>query len=159
MRLSERISRIQPSITLAVAARARTLQEQGRDIISFGVGEPDFDTPQHIQDAAAAAMQRGAGKYTAVAGISELRAAAADELARVHEMPLKAEHILVSTGAKHSLYNLLMTVLDEGDEVIVPTPCWPSHVSSCASPAACRCLPSSAARTASSSIPGCWPAF
>jgi aspartate aminotransferase len=128
MRLSGRVQRIQPSITLTVAARARALQEQGRDILSFGVGEPDFDTPKHIQAAAIAAMERGAGKYTAVAGISELRAAAAEELARVHDMPLKAENILVSTGAKHSLYNLLLSVLDDGDEVIVPTPCWPSHV-------------------------------
>ena len=128
MRLSGRVQRIQPSITLAVGARARALQEKGHDIISFGVGEPDFDTPQHIQDAAAAAMERGAGKYTAVAGIAELRAAAAAELSQVHDFPLAAENILVSTGAKHSLYNLLMAVLDDGDEVIVPTPCWPSHV-------------------------------
>ncbi len=128
MRLSTRVQRILPSITLAVSARARTLQDQGRDIISFGVGEPDFDTPQHIQAAASAAMERGAGKYTAVAGIADLRAAAAAELTQVHGFALSAENVLVSTGAKHSLYNLLMAVLDDGDEVIVPTPCWPSHV-------------------------------
>ena len=128
MRLSGRVQRIQPSITLTVAARARALQLQGRDIISFGVGEPDFDTPAHIQTAAAAAMLQGAGKYTAVAGIAELRAAAAAELSAVHDMKLQAENILVSTGAKHSIYNLLMALLDDGDEVIVPTPCWPSHV-------------------------------
>lgn len=128
MRLSGRVQRIQPSITLTVAARARALQLQGRDIISFGVGEPDFDTPAHIQSAAAAAMLQGAGKYTAVAGIAELRAAAAAELSAVHGMQLHAENILVSTGAKHSIYNLLMALLDDGDEVIVPTPCWPSHV-------------------------------
>lgn len=128
MRLSGRVQRIQPSITLTVAARARALQLQGRDIISFGVGEPDFDTPAHIQTAAAAAMLQGAGKYTAVAGIAELRAAAAAELSAVHDMKLHAENILVSTGAKHSIYNLLMALLDDGDEVIVPTPCWPSHV-------------------------------
>ncbi len=128
MRLSGRVQRIQPSITLTVAARARALQLQGRDIISFGVGEPDFDTPAHIQTAAAAAMLQGAGKYTAVAGIAELRAAAAAELSAVHDLKLQAENILVSTGAKHSIYNLLMALLDDGDEVIVPTPCWPSHV-------------------------------
>jgi aspartate aminotransferase len=128
MRLSGRVQRIQPSVTLAVAARARALQLQGRDIISFGVGEPDFDTPAHIQAAAAAAMAQGAGKYTAVAGIAELRAAAAAELSAVHDLKLGPENILVSTGAKHSIYNLLMALLDDGDEVIVPTPCWPSHV-------------------------------
>lgn len=127
MRLSGRVQRIQPSITLGAGARARELQAQGRDIISFGVGEPDFDTPAHIQRAAAAAMARGAGKYTDIAGISELRAAAAAELSAVHDMKLSAENILVSTGAKHSIYNLLMALLDDGDEVIVPTPCWPSH--------------------------------
>ena len=128
MRLSGRVQRIQPSVTLGVAARARELQGKGRDIISFGVGEPDFDTPAHIQNAAAAAIVRGAGKYTDIAGLSELRAAAAAELSAVHDIPLAAENILVSTGAKHSIYNLLMALLDDGDEVIVPTPCWPSHV-------------------------------
>ena len=127
MRLSGRVQRIQPSVTLGVAARARELQGKGRDIISFGVGEPDFDTPAHIQNAAAAAIVRGAGKYTDIAGLSELRAAAAAELSAVHDIPLAAENILVSTGAKHSIYNLLMALLDDGDEVIVPTPCWPSH--------------------------------
>jgi aspartate aminotransferase len=128
MRLSTRVQRIAPSITLEVTARAAQLRAEGRDIISFGVGEPDFVTPAHIQAAASAAMERGATKYTAVAGIGELRAAVAEELSRVHDMPLTAENVLVSTGAKHSLYNLLMATLDEGDEVIVPTPCWPSHV-------------------------------
>jgi aspartate aminotransferase len=128
MRLSARVQRIAPSITLAVSARAAKLQQQGRDIISFGVGEPDFATPAHIQAAATVAMESGATKYTAVAGISELRAAVAAELSQVHDMPLFAENVLVSTGAKHSLYNLLMALLDDGDEVIVPTPCWPSHV-------------------------------
>lgn len=128
MRLSQRVQRVQPSITFGVAARARELQLKGRDIISFGVGEPDFDTPAHIQEAASAAMRQGAGKYTAIAGLPELRAAAAAELSAVHGLALKGENILVSTGAKHSIYNLLMALLDDGDEVIVPTPCWPSHV-------------------------------
>lgn len=128
MRLSARIARIQPSITLAISAKAQRLAQAGHDIISFGIGEPDFDTPAHIKEAAILAIQRGASKYTAVAGIPELRAAAAAELSRTHGVTLTPEQIVVSTGAKQCLFNILTALLDDGDEVIVPTPCWPSHV-------------------------------
>ncbi|MGZ3406350.1 MAG: aminotransferase class I/II-fold pyridoxal phosphate-dependent enzyme, partial [Polyangia bacterium] len=97
------------------------------DVIAFGVGEPDFDTPDHIKEAAIAAMKKGCGKYTAVSGTAELRAAAAAELNAAHGTKHTAENIIVSVGAKHSLFNLFMALLDDGDEVIVPSPCWVSY--------------------------------
>ena len=96
-------------------------------MIAFGVGEPDFDTPEHIKEAARRALDRGVGKYTPVAGTLDLRAAAAEDLNRAHGTRLSPENVIVSVGAKHSLYNLFMAMLDEGDEVIIPTPCWVSH--------------------------------
>jgi aspartate aminotransferase len=127
MRIAERVRRIQPSLTLAVSAKAAKLRAQGVDVIAFGVGEPDFDTPQFIKDAAVAAMQKGVGKYTAVSGTLELRAAVAEELNRAHGTRHAAENIIVSVGAKHSLFNLFMAMLDEGDEVVIPSPCWVSY--------------------------------
>lgn len=96
-------------------------------MIAFGVGEPDFDTPDHIKEAAVAAMKRGVGKYTAVSGTPELRAAAAKEMNAAHGTRHAAENVIVSVGAKHSLFNLFMAMLDDGDEVIVPSPCWVSY--------------------------------
>jgi aspartate aminotransferase len=118
---------MQPSLTLAVSAKANKLKAQGVDVIAFGVGEPDFDTPDHIKEAAIAAMKRGCGKYTAVSGTAELRAAAAAELNAAHGTKHAAENVIVSVGAKHSLFNLFMATLDDGDEVIVPSPCWVSY--------------------------------
>lgn len=129
VRVSARVSRVQPSITLAITARAQALIQRGEDVISFGAGEPDFDTPEHIKTAAAAAMSRGAvSKYPPVAGIPALREAVAAELSAVHDVPIRAENVLVSCGAKHSLFNVLMALLDDGEEVLVPTPTWSSHV-------------------------------
>jgi len=118
---------MQPSLTLAVSAKANKLKAQGVDVVAFGVGEPDFDTPDHIKEAAVAAMKKGCGKYTAVSGTPELRAAAAAELNAAHGTKYAAENIIVSVGAKHSLFNLFMALLDDGDEVIVPAPCWVSY--------------------------------
>ncbi|HEX8953022.1 MAG TPA: pyridoxal phosphate-dependent aminotransferase [Polyangia bacterium] len=118
---------MQPSLTLAVSAKANKLKAQGVDVIAFGVGEPDFDTPDHIKEAAVAAMKKGCGKYTAVSGTPELRAAAAAELNAAHGTKYAAENVIVSVGAKHSLFNLFMALLDDGDEVIVPSPCWVSY--------------------------------
>jgi aspartate aminotransferase len=112
---------------LAVSAKAQKLKAQGIDVIAFGVGEPDFDTPDHIKEAAVAALKRGVGKYTAVSGTPELRAAAAADLNAAHGTKHTAENIIVSVGAKHSLFNLFMAMLDDGDEVIVPSPCWVSY--------------------------------
>ncbi|MEO6952509.1 MAG: pyridoxal phosphate-dependent aminotransferase [Polyangia bacterium] len=120
---------MKPSLTLAVAARADKLRREGLDIVAFGVGEPDFETPAFIRDAVIEQLKngKGLGKYTAVPGTPELRATVAAELTAAHGVPFTAEQIIVSAGAKHSLYNLFMSMLDDGDEVIVPTPAWVSY--------------------------------
>jgi aspartate aminotransferase len=128
VRIAKRVQRIQPSITLAVSAKAAKLKASGVDVIAFGVGEPDFDTPAHIKEAVVAALHKGGtGKYTAVSGTPDLRKAAAEEFNRAHGTSLAAENVIVSVGAKHTLYNLFMALLDEGDEVIIPAPCWVSY--------------------------------
>jgi aspartate aminotransferase len=127
IRIAQRVGKIQPSLTLAVSAKAAALKAKGVDVIAFGVGEPDFDTPDNIKQAAVNALARGVGKYTPVSGTGDLRKAAAEELSRVHDVKLAAENVIVSVGAKHSLYNLFMALLDPGDEVIVPSPCWVSY--------------------------------
>jgi aspartate aminotransferase len=114
-------------MTLAVTARAAALRRQGVDVIGFGAGEPDFDTPVHIKEAAKAALDRGATKYTDVGGTPELREAVARWLGDAHGLDLRAENILVSVGAKHALFNLMLALLDAGDEVIVPAPYWVSY--------------------------------
>jgi aspartate aminotransferase len=127
IKISSRLDPIKPSITLAVTAKAAKLKASGVDIISFGAGEPDFDTPDHIKAAASASLSKGVGKYTEVGGIAPLRAAIAAEMSKVHSTALSAEQVLVSTGAKHSLYNLFMALLDPGDEVLIPAPYWVSY--------------------------------
>jgi aspartate aminotransferase len=127
IRIAQRVGKIQPSLTLAVSAKAAALKAKGVDVIAFGVGEPDFDTPDNIKQAAVAALARGVGKYTPVSGTADLRKAAAEELSRVHDVKLAVENVIVSVGAKHSLYNLFMALLDPGDEVIIPSPCWVSY--------------------------------
>jgi aspartate aminotransferase len=127
MRIAQRVAKIAPSLTLAVSAKAGKLRAQGVDVIAFGVGEPDFDTPRYIKDAVVKALEKGVGKYTPVSGTPELRAAAAEELNAAHGTKHAAENIIVSVGAKHSLFNLFMALLDEGDEVVIPSPCWVSY--------------------------------
>jgi aspartate aminotransferase len=127
MRIAQRVARIAPSLTLAVSAKAAKLRAQGVDVIAFGVGEPDFDTPRYIKDAVVKALEKGVGKYTPVSGTPELRKAAAEELNAAHGTQHAAENIIVSVGAKHSLFNLFMALLDEGDEVVIPSPCWVSY--------------------------------
>jgi aspartate aminotransferase len=128
IKLASRLDPIKPSITLAVTAKAAKLKADGVDVISFGAGEPDFDTPDHIKAAARGALDKpGVGKYTDVAGILPLRKAIADELAGVHGAKIEPDQILVSTGAKHSLFNLFMALLDPGDEVLIPAPYWVSY--------------------------------
>ncbi|MBP9089077.1 MAG: pyridoxal phosphate-dependent aminotransferase [Kofleriaceae bacterium] len=127
MKISSRLDPIKPSITLAVTAKAAKLKAAGVDIVSFGAGEPDFDTPDHIKAAAQDSLSKMVGKYTEVGGILPLRTAIAAELAKVHNMPITPDQILVSTGAKHSLYNLFMALLDPGDEVLIPAPYWVSY--------------------------------
>jgi aspartate aminotransferase len=129
MKLASRLDPIKPSITLAVTAKAAKLKAEGVDIVSFGAGEPDFDTPDHIKAAAAKALDgKGiVGKYTDVGGILPLRKAIAAELSAVHKTDITADQVLVSTGAKHSLYNLIMALIDPGDEVLIPAPYWVSY--------------------------------
>ncbi len=127
LRTAAHLDQIKPSITLAVTAKAAKLKADGHDVISFGAGEPDFDTPDHIKDAARAGLDKGVGKYTDVAGILPLRKAIAETLNRVHGTAYGPEHVLVSTGAKHSLYNLFTALLDPADEVIIPAPYWVSY--------------------------------
>jgi aspartate aminotransferase len=127
LKIASRLDPIKPSITLAVTAKAAKLKAEGVDVVSFGAGEPDFDTPDHIKDAARASLDKGVSKYTEVGGVAPLRAAIAAELSRVHKTSISAEQILVSSGAKHSLYNIFMALLDPGDEVIIPAPYWVSY--------------------------------
>jgi aspartate aminotransferase len=127
MKLASRLDPIKPSITLAVTAKAAKLKADGIDVVSFGAGEPDFDTPAHIKAAAAAALEKGVGKYTEVGGILPLRKAIAAELSAVHATKIEPDQILVSSGAKHSLYNLIMALIDPGDEVLIPAPYWVSY--------------------------------
>ena len=128
IKLASRLDPIKPSITLAVTAKAAKLKADGVDIVSFGAGEPDFDTPDHIKAAVHAALDKpGSGKYTEVGGTLALRKAIAAELTAVHGMAVEPDQVLVSTGAKHSLYNLFMALLDPGDEVLIPAPYWVSY--------------------------------
>jgi aspartate aminotransferase len=127
LKLSSRLERIHPSITMAVTAKAARLRAGGADIVSFGAGEPDFETPAHIREAARRALDTGCSKYTEVGGLLALRQACAAELKRAHGLELSPEQILVSTGAKHSLYNIFMAMLDDGDEVVIPAPYWVSY--------------------------------
>ena len=127
IQLSQRVQRIKPSQTLAVTARAKALRAAGRDIIGLGAGEPDFDTPEHIKQAAIEALHEGFTKYTAVDGTPELKQAVVDKFARENQLTYVPEQVLVSCGGKHSFYNLVQALLDPGDEVIIPAPYWVSY--------------------------------
>ncbi len=127
MKLARRVGRIQPSPTLAMAARAKALAAQGIDVIDFGVGEPDFDTPDTIKDAAIAAIRAGFTKYTPPSGTEELKQAIVARLAADRGLQYKTNEIVVSCGAKHTLYNLAQALFEEGDEVIIPAPYWVSY--------------------------------
>ena len=125
--ISHRMSRIKPSPTLAITARAAALKAEGRDIIDMGVGEPDFDTPQFIKDAANQALKEGKTKYTAVAGMLALRTAIAKKFQRENGISYTPDDIIVGVGAKHVLFNAFLATLDPGDEVIIPAPYWVSY--------------------------------
>ena len=127
MQLASRLDQIAESITLAVTARANALKKQGVDVVSFGAGEPDFDTPSAIKEAAIAALRAGKTKYEPTVGTPEARKAIADKLARYNKLPYAPEQIIVSVGGKHSLYVALMAVLNPGDEVLIPAPYWVSY--------------------------------
>jgi aspartate aminotransferase len=124
---AQRVQRIRPSATVSVTTRAMALEAQGKDIIRLSVGEPDFDTPEHIKQAAIAAIQAGATKYTALDGTAELKAAIRDKLKRENGLEYELSQIIVSCGAKQDCFNLCLALLDPGDEVIVPAPYWVSY--------------------------------
>jgi aspartate aminotransferase len=125
--LSKRVQAIKPSPTLAVTARAARLKAEGKDIIGLGAGEPDFDTPQHIKDAAVAAIDRGFTKYTAVGGTPGLKNAIIAKFKRENGFDYTAGQILVSCGGKQSFFNLALSAINPGDEVIIPAPYWVSY--------------------------------
>jgi aspartate aminotransferase len=125
--ISERVKRIKPSPTIAVTMRAAELKAAGHDVIGLGAGEPDFDTPEHIKQAAIQAIQDGFTKYTAVDGIVELKKAVIEKFRRDNELEYHLDQILVSTGAKQTIFNLCQAVLGAGDEVVIPAPYWVSY--------------------------------
>ncbi len=127
MKISERAQSVPNSATMAVDSRAKQLAAQGIDIVSFGAGEPDFDTPDYIKDAAIKALKAGRTKYTATPGIVELRNAIAAKLKAENGLNYTAEQIIVNIGAKHSIYEAMQAVLDSGDEVILPAPYWVTY--------------------------------
>lgn len=124
---SDRINILSESITIAVTTLAQELRAQGKDILSFSAGEPDFDTPQVIKDSAIKAINDGFTKYTAVDGIVELKEAISNKLKRDNGLEYAANQIIVSNGAKHSLFNLFQATIDKGDEVIIPAPFWVTY--------------------------------
>ena len=127
MPLSHNVQRVQPSATMAISAKAAAMRREGIDVIALSAGEPDFDTPDHIKEAAKAAMDRGDTKYTAVAGTPELRQAIVDKLKRDNNLDYTIDQISVGCGGKQNIYNALMATLDPGDEVIIPAPYWVSY--------------------------------
>jgi aspartate aminotransferase len=131
IKLSQRVSTIKPSPTLAVTARAAEMRAAGQDIIGLGAGEPDFDTPEHIKQAAIQAIHDGFTKYTDVAGTPQLKQAVADKFKRENGFDYKPAQILVSCGGKQSFFNLAQALLNPGDEVIIPEPYWVSYPDMC----------------------------
>ncbi len=125
--LAQRVKNLKPSPTLAVDAKAKALKASGVDIVNLSAGEPDFDTPEHIKEAAIKAVRDGFTKYTAVAGIPELKDAIAAKLERDYGISYTADEIIASTGGKQALYNIMQAILDPGDEVIIPVPYWVSY--------------------------------
>lgn len=127
MKLADRVNKIQPSPTLAIDAKAKALKAQGVDIIGFGAGEPDFDTPANIKEAAKKAIDAGFTKYTAVGGTDELKDAIIAKLKNDNGLVYTRNEVSAACGAKHSLYNISQALVQEGDEVIIPSPYWVSY--------------------------------
>jgi aspartate aminotransferase len=125
--LADRMKTLAPSPTLAMQAKARAMRAQGIDVISFGAGEPDFDTPKRIKDAAVRALESGQTKYTEVGGIPELKAAVCQKFKRDNGLDYAPDEVTVSCGAKHTLYNIVMALVNPGDEVLIPSPFWVSY--------------------------------
>jgi aspartate aminotransferase len=126
-KISTRAASLSPSLTLVIDSKAKQMKAEGQDVVGFGAGEPDFDTPRHIKDAAIKALNEGFTKYTPASGIPELRQAIADKFKRENGLNYKASQIIVSCGGKHSCYNVILATCQEGDEVIIPAPYWLSY--------------------------------
>src|SRR5689334_13696775 len=126
-KISRRAATLSPSLTLAIDSKAKQMKAEGLDVVGFGAGEPDFDTPQHIKDAAIKALNEGFTKYTPASGIPELRQAIADKFKRENGLSYKPSQVIVSCGGKHSCYNVILATCEEGDEVIIPAPYWLSY--------------------------------
>ncbi|MBQ7590356.1 MAG: pyridoxal phosphate-dependent aminotransferase [Verrucomicrobia bacterium] len=126
-RISKRAAGVTPSLTLAIDAKAKQMKAEGLDVVGFGAGEPDFSTPQHIQDAAVDAMRKGMTKYTPSSGLLVLRQAVADKFKRDLGLTFEPNQIVISCGGKHSCFNTIMALCQEGDEVIIPSPYWVSY--------------------------------
>ncbi|MCS6983749.1 MAG: pyridoxal phosphate-dependent aminotransferase [Leptospiraceae bacterium] len=125
--LADRMKEVAPSPTLAISALSASLRAQGKDVVGFGAGEPDFDTPDEIKEAAIEALRRGETKYTAVSGILPLRKAISEKLKKDHNLDYTPEEIVITNGGKQALYNFFMAVINPGDEVIIPSPYWVSY--------------------------------
>ena len=126
-KISHRAASLAPSLTLAIDSKAKQMKTEGQDVVGFGAGEPDFDTPRHIKDAAIEALNAGFTKYTPSSGIPELRQAIADKFKRENGLVYKPSQIIVSSGGKHSCYNVILATCEEGDEVVIPSPYWLSY--------------------------------
>jgi len=127
MNLASRVKEISPSPTLAITAKAKKMRAEGIDVIGFGAGEPDFDTPENVKQAAKVAIDQGFTKYTAESGIDELKVAVVKKLSRDNGLTYEPDEVIISCGAKHSLFNICLALFDPGDEVIVPSPYWVSY--------------------------------
>src|SRR3989338_4987115 len=125
--LADRLKTLAPSPTLAMQAKAKAMRAQGINVISFGAGEPDFDTPARIKEAAIRALGSGQTKYTEVGGVPELRAAVCHKLTRDQGLDYAPDEVVVSCGAKHTLFNIVMALVNPGDEVLIPSPYWVSY--------------------------------
>ena len=126
-KISARVNGLSESVTLAIDAKAKAMMADGVDVVNFAAGEPDFDTPSQVKEAAKAALDAGKTKYVASAGLPPLKQAIVEKLERDNGLKYKPSQILVSVGAKHSLFNIIMTIVDRGDEVIIPAPYWVSY--------------------------------
>ncbi|MGD1701775.1 pyridoxal phosphate-dependent aminotransferase [Dapis sp. BLCC M229] len=127
MKLAARVDKVSPSLTLAISAKAKAMKAEGIDVCSFSAGEPDFDSPEHIKAAAQKALEAGKTKYGPAAGEPKLREAIAHKLSEENGLNYKAENIIVTNGGKHSLFNLMLALIEPGDEVIIPAPYWLSY--------------------------------
>jgi len=127
MQIAERVKKVSPSLTLSIDAKAKEMKKQGLDVVGFGAGEPDFDTPDYIKNSAKDALDKGLTKYTPVTGTAELKNAVCEKFMRENNLSYKPDQIAVSCGAKHSLYNYFQATINPGDEVLIPTPYWVSY--------------------------------